>query len=87
MEWAAPAQCGHSRLRLGEHAGGLGADERVLAIGFVPDGRDVDAGIAGVDDGLKLRLALSGEAVAHAEGVRFDLLESVHVGFGLARCF
>jgi len=32
----------------------------------------VDAKIPGLDDGLKLRAPLAGEAVAHAERVFFD---------------
>ena len=49
-------------------AGRLGADDGVFAIGFVPDGCDLDALFGGQDDGLQLGRGLMGEPVAHAEG-------------------
>jgi hypothetical protein len=39
----------------------------VLAIGFVPDGRDFDTGLRGLNARGKLRLCLVGETVAHTD--------------------
>ena len=55
------------RIRLGAQTGRFGADERVFAVRFVPDGYDVRAEFSGQDTRAKLRFALVRKTVAHAE--------------------
>ena len=51
----------------------------MFAVGLVPNGRRLDTKIAGVHADLKLRLALPGDAIAHAERTFFDGFEWLHV--------
>ena len=63
-----PAERLHSGIRLGPQAGRLGADERVFAVGFVPDGNEFCAEFSRLNAGLQLRPALMSKPVAHAKG-------------------
>jgi hypothetical protein len=57
----------HRRIRLGAQTGRFGADERVFAVRFVPDGYDVRAEFGGQDTCIQLGLALMRKTVAHAK--------------------
>ena len=48
---------------------GLGADNFVLAVGFIPGGADIDSEVFGCDKGLELGVGAVGEAIADAEGI------------------
>ena len=63
-----PAEFADGLVRRGAHAGGFGADDGVLAVGFVPDGSDFDALLRRQDAGLQLGLGLMRKTVAHAKG-------------------
>jgi hypothetical protein len=63
-----PAEGAHGSVRLLAEARGLGADEGVFAVGFVPDGMDGNALEGGVVDGGELGDTLAAEAVAGAKG-------------------
>ena len=41
----------------------------VLAVGFVPDGSDIDAEFFGCDEGVELGVCAVGETIADAESV------------------
>ena len=64
-----PAERLHRRVRLRPKAGGFSADEKMLAIGFIPDRNDVRSLVGGKHARLKLRLALMGETVAHPKRI------------------
>jgi hypothetical protein len=66
-----PAEGGDCGIGLGAEVFGPGLHEHVLAVGLVPDGMDGKAGVAGLEDGGELCLALMGKAIAHAKGVFF----------------
>jgi hypothetical protein len=57
----------------GADAGRFGADDRVFAIGFVPDRNNLHALFGGEDARLKLRLGLMSKAITHAERESADL--------------
>ena len=63
-----PAERLHRRIRFGPQAGRLGADEGVLAVGFVPDRNEDRAQFRRLHARVKLRLALMAKTVAHAKG-------------------
>jgi hypothetical protein len=75
--WVLPAEGLHGSVGGGAGGRGLGADDVVLAVGFVPDGNDFDAVVRGLDAGLELGFRLMSEAVAHADG---ELAEFERVG-------
>ena len=64
-----PAAGPHRRVSLGPHVFRPAADDRVLAVRFVPDGRDLHAVIPGQQDRLELRQPLAAKTVAHADRV------------------
>ncbi len=68
-----PAEGARRGVGLGADVGGPRADDRVLAVGLVPDGGDRDAEIAGADEGRELGPPLAGEAVADAEAVTGEI--------------
>ena len=72
MPTSGPVEGFHGRLRGVEDALRVGADEGVLAVGFVPDGHDGDALRGGELKGVELGLGLVGETVAHADGEFFE---------------
>jgi hypothetical protein len=47
----------------------LGADDVVLAVGFVPNWADIDHEFFGCDEGVELSVCAVGETIADAEGV------------------
>ena len=73
-----PAGFLHGGGRGGLDAGRFGSDDEVFAIGFVPDGRDVDPLFGGLLKGMDLSFGLVGKAVAHAES---ELLDFHHISY------
>ena len=68
-----PAERLHRGVRLGPDIVGPAVDDGVFAVGLVPDRVNAQAGVTRLENGLELRAALAGKAVAHAEGVFFDV--------------
>ena len=64
---ARPAQLTDGRIGGGAHARGLGADDEVSAVGFVPHRHDAGAALRGHLTGAKLRFGLMREAVPNAQ--------------------
>ena len=62
-----PLQFAHRLVRSGAHAGGLGADGQVLAVGLVPDRDDFDALFGRHQTGPQLGPRLTGKTVADAD--------------------
>jgi hypothetical protein len=73
-----PAQSFYCRVRFGAQARRFGADERVFAMGFVPDRHKVRAQFGGQLAGAQLRLALVPKPVAQTEGKFAQQQVSVH---------
>ena len=65
----------HRAVGLGPHVGRATADDRVLAVRLVPDGSDLDALAAGLDQCIELRPSFQGETVAHAHRIARQLHE------------
>ncbi len=67
-----PAERLHGVIRLLAQAVRLGADNLVLAVGLVPDGRNIDPCVPGVHDCLQLGDSLVKKAITHAKAVFFE---------------
>src|ERR1700683_971006 len=72
MVGLAPVQAGDGGIGGGAYAGGLGADDVVLAVRFIPDGDDFGALLTGQNARTKLGGGLMSEAVPHTEGELVD---------------
>ncbi len=73
MVGAAPAGCFYGSVRRGASAGGLGADDSVLAVRFIPDRANLSARLRRENTGPKLGGGLVGKTVAHADCELADL--------------
>ena len=68
-----PAQFADGLVRRGPHAGGLGADREVLAVGLVPGRDHLYALLRGQHAGPQLRSGLVSESVADSKRILLDL--------------
>jgi hypothetical protein len=73
-----PAEFFHRLLRCGAHAGWPRPDDVVLAIGLVPNRRDLDALPRRQHDRLQLRFGLVRKPVAHAKGKLAETAFAIH---------
>ena len=67
--FASPAEVGDGLVRGVARGLWLGADDVVLAVGFVPNWADIDAELFGGDEGVELGVRAVGEAIADSESV------------------